>query len=157
RVEDAPRDALRAGAQTPAMAGPPEASVRRAVADAPLRSEFRAKGVMYRGVVAYLDAHVPGGVAAAVASMHDDHQAFFGQTFLASSWYDIAPLVPFVDAASRAVGTGFLDLMRAVSVAQAERDMGGIYRVLLALASPDMVVERLPRTAGQYFDFVKVE
>lgn len=132
-------------------------NVRHAVTAAPLRSEFRAKGVMYRGVSAYLDAHVPGGVAAAVATLQEEHRAFFAQPFLAASWYDIAPLVPFVDAAARASGGGFLDLMRAASVAQAERDMGGIYRVLLALASPDMVVERLPRTANQYFDFVRVE
>lgn len=110
---------------------------------------------MYRGVLAYAEERVEGGVAAVAAELPEALRWFYAQPFLAGSWYDVAPIIAFGNETARQSKLGYAELMRKVSIAQAERDTGGVYRVLLALASPDMVMERLPRTAQAYFDFVR--
>lgn len=122
---------------------------------APGASPFHVKGVLYRGTQEYFAKEVPGGIEALYAQLADDPAllAFIQQTFLPSSWYDVLPAARLIRAEARAVGLTLARYLRLRTRYQAERDIGGVYRVLLKLASPDLVANRLPRLMAQMFDF----
>src|SRR5690242_18619455 len=60
----------------------------------PGKNPYRVKGNAYRGHMDYVEQHVPGGIEAMRAGFEDPLlKEFFGQTFLAASFYDLYPLV----------------------------------------------------------------
>ncbi len=125
---------------------------------APGESPFRTKGNVYRALLESADARVPGGRDAVLARVDDPALAkFFAQPFLAASNYDILPLVPFGMIGAKLLGVGYPEFVRGGAAFTAKRDMRGIYKVLLKLASPSAVVKRLPRILVQYLDFGKIE
>jgi hypothetical protein len=116
------------------------------------------KGHVYRSFREHLDAAQPDGTQSALALVENPAaRRFLEQEFLAASWYDIFPFVPFAQAATRISGLSYSGFIRRAARAQAERDMNGIYRAILRFASAEMVVERLPRTASRYFEFARAE
>ena len=120
-------------------------------------SPFHVKGNGFRGQVAYIEAHVPGGLAAMLEAVPDETLAdYLRQPFLAGSWYDLFPFIALHQAAGRTLGVSALEFAARYSRVQARQDISGVYRLLLKLASPDMVVARLPGVAGQYYDFIEV-
>ncbi len=124
---------------------------------APGRSPFHVKGVVYRNFVEYIDGAVDGGIARLVTLLDEPElQTFAQQPFLASSFYDALPTVPLCETAAKALNRPFGQLVREFSAYASERDTKGIYRLLLKLVSPEMVMERTPAAAKQYFDFVVV-
>jgi hypothetical protein len=125
---------------------------------APGESPFRTKGNVYRALFESADKRVPGGLAAVLAQIDDPAlRAFYDQTFLAASTYDIFPLIPFGQAGAKLAGVPYPEFVRRGAELTATRDMNGIYRVILKLASPEMVVARLPRILAQYFDFGDID
>ena len=123
----------------------------------PGESPFRMKGTAFRGHLDYVAQHVPGGVDAMLGALEPKGRAFFEQPFLAASLYDVFPLAVAGIACGRLTSQGYLDFVRVRSEAQAARDVGGVYKVLLAFASPEAVATRLPRLVSQYEDFTEVE
>lgn len=124
---------------------------------APGKSPFRVKGVVYRNFVAYVAEAVDGGLDQLVTLLDEPElRTFTQQPFLASSFYDALPSMPLCEAAAKALHRPFAQFVREFSAYAAERDTKGIYRLLLKLVSPDMVMERTPAAAKQYFDFVEV-
>ncbi len=125
---------------------------------APGESPFRTKGNVYRSLFDSADARVPGGHQAVLARIDDPGlAAFFAQRFLAASTYDVLPIVPFGMLAARMTGMSYSEFVRTGAAFTARRDMNGVYRVLLKLASPEAVVKRLPRILLQYFDFGEID
>jgi hypothetical protein len=125
---------------------------------APGEGPFRAKGTVYTGLVVSTDQRCPGGFKAVLDNLPDDAlRAFFTQRFLASSRYDIFPIIPFSRAAAKLAGLPPLQYSKEGARFAANRDIHGVYRFLLKLASPRLVAERLPRAYMQYFDFGQVE
>jgi hypothetical protein len=124
----------------------------------PGQSPFRAKGTTYLALYASFDKRVPGGSEAVFSRIEDARViAFFEQRFLASSTYDILPMLEASKLAAKIAGAPWREFVRGGAKFTAERDLNGVYRVLLKLASPRMVVERLPRILVQYFTFGHVE
>jgi hypothetical protein len=124
----------------------------------PGEAPFRVKGTAYRGHLEYVEDEVRGGVEAMLDELGDEEmRRFFGQPFLAASLYDVFPLALAGAACGRLTNRSYLDFVRIRAEAQAARDVSGVYRVLLALASPDAVATRLPKLVGQYFDFGETE
>lgn len=121
-------------------------------------SPFRCKGVLYLGSFEYFDRYLSGGRRAVLDSLEDPELArFYGQPFLAGSWYDTFPAIPMQHASARLARQPVSDFVKRLARWQAERDVHGVYRVLLQLAAADMIVERVPLLATRYFDFVKIE
>lgn len=121
-------------------------------------SIFHFKGNAYMGLGEFIRDYVPGGVPAVLERIPDEAtRTFLQQPFIASVWYDILPLVPITLAAAQAKGTTHGVFMRELADFQATRDANGIYRLLLKVISPEMLVLALPRTARRYFDFVTTE
>ena len=121
----------------------------------PGKSPFRVKGVTYRNFLDFVGEVVPGGREALISSLHDEPlRQFAAQQFLSGTFYDTLPIVPLCQAAAVLQGKPFDAMVKDLSQFAAERDTKGIYRMLLRLVSPDMVMERTPAAARQYFDFV---
>lgn len=119
---------------------------------------YRIKGTAYRGHMAYVAEHIAGGVDAMLgAIVAPALVAFFRQTFLAASYYDLCPLIAAGHVCARLSGTDFESFMRVRTRYQAERDVNGIYKMLLKVTSPEALAVRLPRLVGQYLDFGKAE
>ena len=127
----------------------------------PGESPFRAKGLVYGGAREYWEKRVPGGVAAlrdTVAATGDLALARFIETpFVASGWYDALPIVPLSAVAARLAGVPQAQLVRENAAWLAERDLHGVYRVILMVASVEMVAMRLGKLSMQYFDFGQAE
>jgi hypothetical protein len=126
---------------------------------APGEGPFHVKGTAYIGLLGHYGGRVPGGIDAIVAQFGKDEPliAFFKQRFLSSAWYDVGPSTLLSLVAANLLGVPHLDLLRQQARAQAERDIGGVYRLVLKLAKPEMVMARLPVAATRYFDFVRAE
>lgn len=125
---------------------------------APGDSPFRLKGTGYRGHMKYAEANVPGGTRAMIDALRDPRlKAWFQQPFLASTFYDILPLLPAGRVCADLIGVPYEQYLEARTVTQAAEDLGGVYAVLLKIASTNAVALRLPRLLSQYFDFSKIE
>src|SRR5665213_1010070 len=119
---------------------------------------FRAKGTLYRGLVASTDARCPGGYSAVLARIEEGPlNDFLTQNFLAANWYDVMPLLAFSKMAAQVANMPHSAYARGGARFQASRDINGVHRFFLKLASPKLVADRLPRLMLQYFDFGRVE
>jgi hypothetical protein len=122
------------------------------------QSPFRIKGVLYQGTVSYFTTKVKGGMDALLHQIDDEQlRAFISQRFLAASFYDVLPVHPLIHAEARACNLPLAVYLRQRSEYQAEQDIGGVYKVLLKLASPEAVLARFPRLATQLLNFAKAE
>ena len=124
----------------------------------PGENPYRVKGNAYRGHMEYVEEHVPGGIEAMRAGFEGPRlKEFFGQTFLAASFYDLYPLVAAGWVCAKLRGMSFSEFVRVRSEYQALRDVGGIYKMLLKLTSAEGLASRLPRLMAQYFDFAEAD
>lgn len=116
--------------------------------------QFRIKGVVYRSATRYIDETTPGGIQGVLEHVTEPYfRRFLGTSFLASSWYDIKPLVALVNATVARSGRTFSDIVRGAAHQQAVEDTKGVYKILLKFTSPEQVIMKLPRVATRYFDF----
>jgi hypothetical protein len=124
----------------------------------PGESPFHIKGVAYLGHVDYVGSNIPGGLEGSLRDFHDPAlREFFAQRFFATNWYDVFPLVAAGYACAHLKGLTLPDFLRARTRWQAERDVNGVYKLLLKLASAEAVAMRLPRLVATYCDFGKTE
>jgi hypothetical protein len=124
----------------------------------PGQNPYRIKGGAYAGHLAYVAEKISGGIDAMLGAIVDPALAqFFRQTFLAASYYDLFPLVSAGHVCAKLIGTTFENFVRVRSGYQAERDVRGIYKMLVKLTSPEAVALRLPRLVAQYVDFGTAE
>jgi hypothetical protein len=124
----------------------------------PGEGPFRAKGTLYKGLVASTDARCPGGYSAVLEGIDDERlKHFLMQNFLAASWYDVMPLLAFSKMAAQVANVPHSKYARDGARFTANRDIHGVHRFFLKLASPKLVADRLPRLMLQYFDFGRVE
>lgn len=117
---------------------------------------FRCKGLVYQGARDFYDRTVPGGSAAVAEGLTDPvARALFQQRFLAASHYDVLPIVGISVTAARLAKMPWKELVQQNAEWLARRDIHGVFRMILRLASPEMVALRLPRASLQYFAFGK--
>lgn len=124
---------------------------------APGEGPFHVKGVSYRGHQKFIDDHVPGGYAGIVEQLDPKLHEFYAQRFLASCWYDLAPLVAVAPYCAAACGLETASYLHRRAQIQVDQDVSGVYAYLIKLVSARMLATRLPRLITQYFDFSTVE
>lgn len=121
-------------------------------------SPFRQKGNAYLGDVAYLDATISGGFAAAVAALPDPLlRTFFLQKFRGGEWYDAYPGMALEVSAARLRGISFATQRRRTGSWHAEHAARGLYGTLLRLVSNESLALWAPRISSLYFEFGKTE
>ncbi len=114
---------------------------------------FRIKGTAFRGIVEWADASIPGGMAAACSPLDADTRRFLEQPFLAASYYDYLPVFSMYIVAADLTKRPLVDVVRSVARHVAVRDVNGIYRFLVKLASPEFLIGRFSNAWKQYFNF----
>lgn len=117
---------------------------------------FRIKGAGFIGHMAWVDAHYPGGRPAFLAALSPSMRTYFETVFLALSWYDLLALAAAGHVCAKTLGMPYRDFIVMRSRHQAAIDIGGMYRILLRIASPRMIAPRIPKMMAQYFDFGEV-
>ncbi|MDC3960624.1 hypothetical protein [Polyangium jinanense] len=97
---------------------------------------------------------VEGGLPAFAAALPTPAlQSFFGQPFLASSFYDMFPLVAGSGVLASLARSPLDAFAHQQGRAQASYDVEHQYRALLQGRSTDDVHSRLRPLAGRYYDF----
>jgi hypothetical protein len=117
-------------------------------------SPFLARGSIYAGQLAYLDASVPGGSAALLKAMdHPAVRAFYRQKFDPAAMYDALYLPLGGQYAAARAGTSLEALVTESAMWQANRDLGRGGRILLRSVAPFAVLEHTPKFWAQFFSF----
>jgi hypothetical protein len=117
-------------------------------------SPFHVRGSTYAGMVTYANKYLPGGYAALVESIEDPElRSFAEHVFLPVAWYDVLPLIDLSRELARLEGRSVRDSVKRRAAFIAERDVTGLYRVLLRIVSPEFAMNRLQKAACRYFDF----
>jgi hypothetical protein len=114
---------------------------------------FRAKGLVFLGARDFYAESVRGGAEAVRAQLDPTIAGFFEQKFLSGGWYDVMPILPICAAAARIANRPVSQLIRKNAEWLANRDLRGIYRFIVAMASVEMIAERLPDLSLRYFGF----
>src|SRR5690242_11825085 len=121
-------------------------------------SSFNVKGLVYRGTREFYDKRLQGGLDALRRELVDPELVrFWEQAFSPGAWYDLYPLMSINQAAARIAGVPYTTLVTENAAYIAERDINGVYRLLLKLATPELVASKLPRASLQYLDFGEAE
>ena len=122
------------------------------------RAAFNVKGLVYRGTQEFYAKRLAGGLEVLKRQLVDEKLVqFWEQNFTPGAWYDLFPLMAINQAASRVAGVPYTELVKENAAYIAERDINGVYRLLLKLASPELVASKLPRASLQYLDFGEAE
>lgn len=118
---------------------------------------FRTKGLVHVGAVEFWEATVPGGARAVrealVGSGQEQLARFYETRFVPGGWYPVLPVLTSALAAARLRRKAVADHVRDNAAWMAERDLRGVYRVILSVASVEAVVSRLGGLSMRYFDF----
>ncbi len=121
-------------------------------------SPFRAKGQLYLGTQSFFEENLRGGAQELYDDIDDPElRAFISQRFLPSGFYDVMPVPALIAYEARALRMDLPTYLRHRTRWQAQRDVTGVHRWLLKLASPRMVATRLPKVMTQMFDFPSAE
>jgi hypothetical protein len=112
---------------------------------------------VYLGARDFYDETVPGGAAAVRARIGETGDAsleeFLATPFVPGGWYDVLPIAPLSAMAARLRNISHAQLVRENAAWVAQRDLNGVYRILLSLSSVETVAKRLPALSMRYFDF----
>ena len=122
-------------------------------------SPFHIRGSVYTRYLERIHKLVPGGLPTICAEIgNKDVDVFLRETiFLATSTYDIEPLMHIMRTLARLMQAPLDKFVREGSRNAAERDIVGTYRAQLRSASAEEMITRLPRMFGRYFDPVRAE
>lgn len=122
------------------------------------KSPFHVKGVLFQGTQAFFEQNVQGGVATLASEItQPELREFIQGNFLTAGWYDVMPVPALIAYEARALRMGLAEYLLHRTRYQAKRDLGGVYGWVLRIATPSMVVTRLPRVMSQMFDFATTE
>lgn len=117
-----------------------------------LESPFKAKGLAYRGVVNELSELV-GWERVLEACPDPELRAFLSQPFLAASWYDVYAIIPLCELGARLTGRTYDRFVRENAARQAREDLIGVYRMLLAVVSPQLAFKGIIKITHRYWSF----
>jgi hypothetical protein len=131
----------------------------RALPFKPGTSPFRINGVFYLGLRRYIEERTPRGLDGLVATLDDaDLAAFARQPFLATSFYDLLPIVPITEALARLQKKSFAEFVRRRSRAQAIADCDGVYRAYIGRPGSEReLLDGIVKTSGRIYDFGAIE
>lgn len=114
---------------------------------------FRARGLAYAHVLAYVDARLPGGRRALLDRLGpaDPFASFFDQIFIASGEYDLSPLVRLFAVAASMKGVDVGAFIRRRSARSGETDTKGVWKPALHGRTPEEVAPRLSFAFARYY------
>jgi hypothetical protein len=118
---------------------------------------FRVKGVVFTATRPYFDKHVDGGYDALLDSLPPSLRDFMSQPFVSGAQYEVMHIPDLVNYEARAARSDPDVYLRARSRWQAERDLGGVYKLIARAAPAGIVVRRSMVLLPQIFNFGKAQ
>jgi serine/threonine protein kinase len=129
---------------------PPE---RASLPVPPGKSPFQIKGNTYRGLV-HRARVLPRGLDTLCDAIDDRAVGeFLRQPFLASSRYDLLPVLPICVAFSDLLKVGLNEFVRTGASAQATYDVRTIFRTVIEVRPIEEVAERMARLGARFYGF----
>lgn len=120
-------------------------------------SVFCVKGTMWLGILGYVDQHVPGGLERLSQELSPTARAFFSQMFLATSWFDLFPMIEVTRAIAFVRGKEHMEQVRQLAFWHGESDLKHLYKTMLKQSSPQAVCRRFANIYSQLYSFGHVE
>lgn len=121
-----------------------------------MSSPFRVKGGLYLNTRSFFEKNADKGVESLREVLGPGPlRDFIDQHFLTGGWYEVMNVPQLIAAEAAAMKMTERRYLRHRTEWQAEADMGGAYKILLKVASPDVVVPRLPKVMTQMFNFAE--
>jgi hypothetical protein len=113
---------------------------------------FRARGWAFLGALKYFSLRLRGGKPALMGALDSPELvAFWNQIFIATSDYDVVPLVAAYVAGARVEGVTPYHFVRERARAAGESDTTGAWSKLLKTSSPRAMSKRLNMAFDRYF------
>ena len=109
------------------------------------------KGFALRGLLKSVKA-AGGSISAVIAAVPEAERATFARPIVATEWYPYSAFVALVRAIDALQGKGDLLYARELGLAAAARDLGGTFRIISAIASPRLIIERAHVFWSKYCD-----
>lgn len=122
---------------------------------APEKSPYKIKGNAYRRAIERFQRDLGGLEKVLELANNATLTGFYAQPFMASSWYDVFPLPLIHQAGALLMNQPYDEYIEERSRETFEKDVRGIYRMVLKVMSPQTVVSRLARIQSQYFSFAE--
>jgi hypothetical protein len=125
-----------------------------------VRGERQAsvKGNAVLGVVRFVErTYGADGLARLTAELPDSDQAVLRGILLPGGWYPIGLWNRLGDRQVQIFGSGNADSFRPVAEFIASSDLSSIYKVLLKVATPEMILWRTPSLWERYFNVGRAE
>ncbi len=120
----------------------------------PGKSPFQVKGLAYKGVLHFVTTKIDGGVGVLAASMRDASlRDYITQTFLASTFYDVLPLVAASAAAANLLNIPLDTFAHNQGRAQAKYDADHAFRAFVQGRTIEDFPSRCKLIASRYFNF----
>jgi hypothetical protein len=116
---------------------------------------FRVKGVVFTATRPYFDLHVAGGYDALLAALPPVLRDFMTQPFVSGALYEVMHVPDLINYEARVARSDPDIYLRARARWQAERDLGGIYKLIARTAPAAIVVRRTMVLLPQIFNFGK--
>lgn len=82
----------------------------------------------------------PGAIEKVLKSLPPDDAKYFSQKILPITWVDYAYYTRFLLQADKVCGRGDYELIRESAVFHANKDMNGLYRMFIRIATPGFVL-----------------
>lgn len=123
---------------------------------APGQGPFRARGRVLIGHQDFIRDAVPGGLEAVRAQLRPATRGFYDSEFIATGWYDVAPLIESGLVCARLTGRSFDEYVRYRSGLQVAADMKGFYGFLAKLVTPAGAAVRMAKAIAMFLDFIDV-
>jgi hypothetical protein len=91
-------------------------------------------------------------VSKVMASLSREDQKVLSQMILSVTWIDYDAFIHFMLAADKMYAKGDGQLIADMNIYQANKDMHGLYKVFLALLSPETVIKVIGHIWRQFYD-----
>jgi hypothetical protein len=87
-----------------------------------------------------------------VAALGEKDQEIFLHNAGHLKWLDCGAFMRFMLAADKVVGQGDMEVVKAASIYCARKDLGGLYKVFIAMTSPRVILRNATQLWGKYYD-----
>jgi hypothetical protein len=117
-----------------------------------VNENVQASGRAFLGLTRYVrDKYGSGAFAQAVAQMAPETQAVFSNRVARSSWYPYQAFAGFLEGLANVFGGGLASYCRELGTASGKRDINTIFRVYLAVSSPERLIRSCTKVWAGYY------
>ncbi len=108
-------------------------------------------GRAFLGLIRHIKDARPTALQSVVDHAGEPLRGVFAERILTTRWYPYPAFVAFLHAVEERLGRGQRDYCRALGAAAGVRDLGTIFRIYRALASPERLIRSCSKVWPSYY------